>query len=117
MKRLEDMPIGQRSMVTVAVLVMVVLLLALFGYLSGGWDAEGQTHQSCVDAKTRDLIRELSLDAIDDSFKKHVVLLFDIWVKDPAEQPKRAKNGMQAAISAYVRARGDAMKWEPTICE
>jgi hypothetical protein len=70
----------------------------------------------CVDEKSREEIRALTLAAIDAGFIGHVSHLFEVWVRDPAEQPKRAKVGLQAGISAYLRARKDALKWDPPAC-
>lgn len=38
MKRLEDFRLGQRIMLTVAIVIIILLLLAAFGYLTGRWD-------------------------------------------------------------------------------
>jgi hypothetical protein len=96
--------------------IAIVVTLAVLWALEDR-EAQSEPGSYCVDEKTRHSIREMALDSFDDAFKKHIGHLFDIWVKDPAEQPKRASRGMQAAIGAYVRARQDALKWEPTICE
>jgi hypothetical protein len=79
-------------------------------------NVKSQSSSYCVDERTRSLVRDMAMDSFDTAFRKHVEHLFDIWVKDPAEQPKRASRGMQLAISAYVRARSDALKWDPQIC-
>jgi hypothetical protein len=71
----------------------------------------------CADPETRDRIRALSLRAYDEAFVEHVAKLFVIWVQDPHEQPRRAQTGNQQAISAYIRARNLAMKWEPPACD
>ena len=72
--------------------------------------------EECVEEKAREEVRNLALEGIDAGFKNHVELLFEVWVKDPNEQPRRAKVGMQANISAYLRARADALKWNPPSC-
>jgi len=114
--RLEDMSFGTRFVLTIVIVIIVLLALSIVGFLTGGWEAESEPRQGCVDERTRDEIRELTLSAIDNAFQNHIALLFDVWVKDPIEQPKRATNGMQANISAYLRARHNAMDWNPTPC-
>lgn len=37
-KWLEDVTLGQRIMITVALVVGILLALALYGYLTGAWD-------------------------------------------------------------------------------
>jgi hypothetical protein len=43
--------------------------------------------------------------------------VFEIWMKDTADQPRRAKVGMHEGIDAYVRSRADALKWNPPRCK
>jgi hypothetical protein len=38
-------------------------------------------------------------------------------MKDPADQPRRAKIGMHEGIDAYVRSRAQALKWSPPACK
>ena len=95
-----------------AALVILIGLAAWLPFLSG----ESQVGEACVDPADRERTRLLALDAIDDAFKLQVGSLFKIWVQDPADQPKRARSGMQTAISARVRAREFALGWNPQPC-
>ena len=70
----------------------------------------------CMGSETREKVRELMLAGIDKGLESHTVHLFDIWVKDKDDPPKRAINGMQLAISAYIRSREAALKWNPPLC-
>jgi hypothetical protein len=72
--------------------------------------------EQCVDWKVQEDIRAATLSGIDNGLKLQVQKLFEIWVKDPHDQPKRATAGMQASISAYLRARQNAEQWNPPIC-
>jgi hypothetical protein len=49
-----------------------------------------------------DRILELDAQAIDEAYKKHVMLLFENWVKDVKGQPGRALKGIDSARKAYV---------------
>jgi hypothetical protein len=51
-----------------------------------------------------DRILELDAQAIDEAYKKHVMLLFDNWVKDIKGQPGRALKGIDTAREAYIRS-------------
>jgi hypothetical protein len=51
-----------------------------------------------------DRILVLDTQAIDEAYKKHVMLLFDNWVKDIKGQPGRALKGIDTAREAYIRS-------------
>jgi len=102
--------------------ISCVLLLLAFGLLGLGiyravTVAQSQAMPICWPLAERDSAITLSYVAIDDAFKKHVGELFKIWVSDPADQPRRAKAGMQINLSAYHRARANVREWEPEICK
>ena len=98
----------------IALAIAIVLAYVLISLTDAG--SQSQSRPECLDEQTRALVLEKALEGIDLGFRNHVAHLFDIWVKDPAEQPRRAKNGMQGGISAYERARADALLWQPRIC-
>ncbi len=93
--------------------ITIILTLIVIALLDG---AESKVEQVCVDPTEREALRELALAGIDEGYKKQVSLLFEIWVKDPHDQPQRAKVGLTNAINAYVRARRDALAWAPGHC-
>jgi hypothetical protein len=71
----------------------------------------------CVqDQQQEDRMRAIMSDSLDQAFKQHIVHLFDIWVKDQAEEPIHAVNGAQLGISAYVRSQRSLQKWKPQRC-
>jgi hypothetical protein len=37
-----DMSVGHRVMLTVAIVIVLLILLAAFGYMTGGWEAVEQ---------------------------------------------------------------------------
>jgi hypothetical protein len=71
---------------------------------------------TCMDDKTREAIRELAIEGLKKAFQEHTQHLFEIWVKDNSDQPRRAKVGMAAGIDAYARARADMLRWNPPSC-
>jgi hypothetical protein len=99
-----------RLLVGIGAVLLAVLLVLLTT------DAPSKGEVGCIDIEIKDTLRSLASDGIDKAYMNHVSLLFDIWVKDPADQPKRAITGMQAAISAYIRARGYITAWDPPAC-
>ena len=98
----------------------VVIALALTGVfveiILGSWAESAVPTASCLDVETREKVRSIMLDGIDQGLKQHTVTIFDSWLKDPAEQPARAIRGMQSGISAYARSRREALRWTIPTC-
>jgi hypothetical protein len=110
MKRLEDMSLGYRIMLTIAILVVILILVACVGYWTGQWEADA----AAVDppSKYEDQILALDRQAIDNAYLRKVEQLFEVWLRDPTEQPARAVRGVQSARRAYIGARIEIEKRE-----
>jgi len=104
MKKLEDMTLGHRVMLTVVIVVIIVLILACIGYLSGRWEAEAQQFQPAVLSKHEKQFIEMDRMAAADAYKEQIHHLFLTWAKDERDQPKRAVTGALQARSMYERA-------------
>jgi len=89
------------------VALVVVMLLT---------QAATQPDVICMSSETREKIRELMLSGIDKGMEAHTVHMFDVWMRDPAAQPKRARTGMKNAAEAYVGSREAVSKWNPPVC-
>jgi hypothetical protein len=90
----------------VATLIMIWLL-----------DVAGAKVQiDCVDPTEREHIRSLALHGIDDGFHDQIKHLFEVWMKDLSDQPRRAMVGTNNAVNAHVRARANALAWKPPAC-
>jgi len=97
---------------------IIILFLLLLAVLVGGQQQHSDERMTiCVPTAERERIREVVLAGIDRALRDHVVKLFDIWMKDEHMQPKRAIDGMEVGISAHVRARSNALSWNPPHCE
>jgi hypothetical protein len=94
--------------------VMVTLIvLALFER-----QAASKVQVDCMDPTERERVRDIVVKGIDQGLEKSITHLFDIWQKDPENaQPKRAMVGTNNAVNAHVRARKQALAWEPPHCE
>jgi hypothetical protein len=104
-KNLEDMWFGHRIMLTVAIVVIILILLAAFGYLTGRWDEAG-AEVVVAPSKYDDRIDELERQAIDEAFKKYITQLYNIWVTDNYQPriPPKATVGARNARDAYIRS-------------
>jgi hypothetical protein len=111
---LEDLSLRQRIVITFLIAMACLLGLALVGYLTGGWEAQGEEQVEIyagvpIDRK----FLELDKKALDDAYSKHLLLLFDVWLKSgDAEGAKRFSNGMRIARGAYTAASREITKRE-----
>ena len=122
MKPLEDYPIGRRILITLIITLCILFLLAFIGWISGGWEADAQTRSAlrtaCVtDEGSRERLRAMMFEGIDDAFKSQIGHLYLTMIKDTQDQPQRAAVGVNNAIAAFTIARIAILGWEPPICE
>jgi hypothetical protein len=118
MRDLHEMSFGHRVMLTVAIVIIILIVLAAFGYLTGRWEeAQAKVTYDCVDPTERERVREIALVGIDEGLKQAMVHLYEVWQKDPSTaQPQRAQVGTTNAINAHSRGRKLAMAWNPPNC-
>jgi len=70
----------------------------------------------CADAATREKVRGIMMDALDDALKNHIVHMFEVWMRDDRGQPERARTGVVNGISAYIKAGKSVQVWAPPDC-
>ena len=90
------------------VLIATLLLFSI--------EARAQIKVDCADEETREKIRGLILTGIDQALIGQVIKLFDVWMREIENPPRRAITGADAAVNAYLRARARALKWNPPSC-
>jgi hypothetical protein len=101
---LQDMHVGQRVMLTVVIIVLIVIFLAICGYLLGRWEAEAQPQRLVPPiSKYEKRLLELDREGADQAYRDQIMHLFQTWMKDEREQPMRALVGARQARSAYDR--------------
>jgi hypothetical protein len=123
---------GSRFLLTMAIVLAALLGLSLCGY--NYWEAEEQKDASavtfmlasaesqpaeltlCLDEQTREQIRNVMLEALDDALKEHVKHVFEVWLRDERGQPERARTGVRQGIKAYLGARKSTLDWAPPTC-
>jgi hypothetical protein len=116
-KPLEELTLGQRIALAFAIVAVVSLVLICIGFLVGEAEsAPSEQVQVCMDATERERIRELVLSGIDKGLEEQIQRLFEIWMKDASDQPRRAMVGTNNAFSAHTRARRQAVQWDPPVC-
>lgn len=70
----------------------------------------------CISHEDRERIQEIMLQAIDQGVKQQALKMFEIWLKDPTDQPERARRGMEVGIRAYIKSRAVVLRWSPRSC-
>jgi hypothetical protein len=96
--------------------VALSVAVVLIGLVAVAVRSETTDQDPCMDAESRERVRGLVLESIDAGLRNQVIKVFDVWMKDPSDQPRRALVGMHEGISAYVRSRANALKWAPPLC-
>jgi hypothetical protein len=103
--------------VTMIVFVWAVVLVTVVTVLAVERSSSQVEKPLCMpDTQTVEHMRAMFAAGIEISFKQHVAHMFEIWVKDPAEQPRRAIAGMRGATSAYLRSQAWIKTWNPELC-
>lgn len=118
-----------RAILILAITIILLILLACVGYMSGRWEddesgswfllsAKSQTVPPCVaDEEARERIRGITLQALDEALEEQIKFLFMVWMKDDRGQPDRARVGVSQAVRAHQHARKLAEEWMPPICQ
>ena len=111
MKRLEDLSIGQRTMLMLAIMLMIIFAIAFIGWINGGWYMTSEDYlvasadEPLTASKYDDRIIELDHQAADNAYRDQIEHLFAIWMKDETGQPERAHRGATQARKAYINVK------------
>jgi hypothetical protein len=104
-------------------LLAALLALGIIGGVLVYWftPALGQTQPQplpsfCASTEDRETVRAILQKSVDNGLQDQVTHLFEQWMRDSTDQPRRAVNGSQAAIAAYIRARRFVVGWNPPVC-
>jgi hypothetical protein len=93
-----------------------IVLLALLVTLTTATEPPAIVKYCVADQQQEDHMHKMMSDSLDHAFEEHISHLFEIWIKDPAEQPARAVNGASLGVNAYVRAQRNLANWHPPRC-
>jgi hypothetical protein len=90
----------------------LIIMVAIVWFIS----AHSEPPMPCIDEASREKVRNIMLDGIDEALKDHTKHMYEVWMKDPREQPSRAITGMKAGITAYANSRAAALRFNPPSC-
>jgi hypothetical protein len=93
-----------------ALVVLVVFLVAA--------DTQPQSAAPvCADDATKAKLRTLMQEGIDEAMRMQMEHLFAVWTRDQAQQPSRARTGLDQAVAAYVHTYNQIKSWDMKACE
>lgn len=92
--------------------IAVAMLFAMLGAAA----VEVTPQPLCMTADVREKARSLMMVGVEKALEQHTMQTFDMWLKDPSDQPLRASRGMRNGLSAYSRARAAVLNWSPPVC-
>jgi 5-bromo-4-chloroindolyl phosphate hydrolysis protein len=106
MKSLEDISIGHRIIITFCIILAILFALALFGYLTGGWNqAQGEANEQLYQGiPLNQRLIEIDKESLDNAYKEHLKLLWSNWLKDDVKVVHRINEGLRRARHAYAVA-------------
>jgi hypothetical protein len=102
MRDLHEMNFGQRFMLTIVICLVILFALALFGYLTGGWDTDVQAQS--LPSRCEGRMIELDKQALDQAYVTQAAHVFGIWIKDGVGDASRARIGFGNARKGYDAA-------------
>jgi hypothetical protein len=128
MKRLEDLPLIYRILLAIAIVLATLLVLLILNRFVGE-DAEAQgvpdtvpigPEHMCMDDESRERIRTIMAQALDDGLHAQIAHLYETWVRDfkmYGEGLAPARKGARNAILAYQASRASLIEWNPPACK
>jgi hypothetical protein len=105
---LNEMTVGQRFLLTIIIVLVILFALAAFGYFGGRWDeAQGQavTEGYSVPERFHDDVLALDHRALDEAYVQQGLHLFRTWITDRLHDPSGIDKGLSKARQGYVLAR------------
>jgi|SRR5215475_5588397 len=114
MKSLDEYKLSTRIITTVILILVILAVLSFIGWISGGWEAQGQAREQSVEpsliltlppTKWDGKLLELDKQALDEAYIAKVKQLFDVWVREGLSSDEGAMKGHAQAQRAYLKAQ------------
>jgi len=115
---LEDLTLGKRVVVAMAIIVCVLLALFIFTRLLDGAGAEGQGDPQLYEGVPLDaMLLRLDKRALDEAYHSHLIKLFSVWLAEGARDATHFTNGLRIARKSYYVAAGQIAKRDAELIE
>ena len=118
--RLEDMTIGQRILLTIIIVLVILFALAIVGWSTGGWDeapAQQAEQQLYGDTPLDAVLIRLDKRALDTAYEQRLVRLWEVWISPTTRDPTAFTNGLRIARQRYAEAAAGISRRERQILE
>jgi len=103
--RLEDMTLGQRFLLTLIIVLVLLFAMAAFGYFGGRWDqAEGQEQQLYGDTPLDAVLIRLDKRALDEAYHQRIIKLWEVWLSPTTKDATSFTNGLKVVRARYSEA-------------
>jgi len=105
------MTIGQRFLLTIIIVLVILFAMAAFGYFTGGWEgdyAHSAAARYVVPERFQADVAALERQAADQAYVEHIVGLYNTWVSQVANlghDSERIDKGLDNNRKAYIIAR------------
>lgn len=97
------MTVGQRLVLTIVIVLIILFALAAFGYFGGRWEEPAAAAvQVPIDPRHERKFIDLDRVAIAEAYRDQIQHLFEVWMKDDTGQPARAIKGAKQARKAFA---------------
>jgi len=118
--RLEDMTLGQRILLTIIIVLVILFALAIVGWSTGGWDeapAQQAEQQLYGDTPLDAVLIRLDKRALDTAYEQRLVRLWEVWISPTTRDPTAFTNGLRIARQRYAEAAAGISRRERQILE
>jgi hypothetical protein len=115
----DGMKLGHRIALTFLIVVVILLAMAVFGYFTGRWEAEGapQEPQLYKGLPLDATLLPIDKQALDEAYKQHLIRLWNVWLTDGAREAHRITTGLQISRQSYHTAAQQIEKREQQLRE
>jgi hypothetical protein len=117
-KPLEELTIGQRLILIMVIALVILLAMAFVGWISGGWEAQGQQNEQLYgDAPLDAVLIRLDKRALDEAYHQRLIRLWEVWLSPTTRDASSFAGGLKLARQRYGEAATAISRRERQILE
>ena len=106
MRDLHELSLGQRILLTIIIVLVILFAMAAFGYFSGGWEAQGEQAEPQLygDTPLDAVLIRLDKRALDQAYENRIMRLWEVWISPTTRDASSFSNGLKIARQRYTEA-------------
>ena len=103
---LGELTVGQRFLLTIIIVLVILFAMAAFGYFTGGWEAQGEQAEPQLygDTPLDAVLIRLDKRALDQAYENRVMRLWEVWISPTTRDATSFTNGLKIARARYAEA-------------